>query len=47
VGGSITGWTGSAGDAEAWEEVQEAIVALGAQEEVTEGPAEEGSVWGL
>jgi hypothetical protein len=46
AGGSIKVWTGSAGDAEAWEEVREAIVALGAQEEGMEGPAEEGPVQG-
>jgi hypothetical protein len=46
AGGSVAGRTGGAGDAEAWEEVREAIVALGAQEEVTEGPAEEGPVQG-
>jgi hypothetical protein len=45
--GSSCSRTGSAGDAEAWEEVQEAIVALGAQEEVADGPAEEGPAWGL
>jgi hypothetical protein len=46
VRGSVSTQTGSAGDAEAWEEVQEAIVALGAQEKVADGPAEKGPVRG-
>jgi hypothetical protein len=47
MGGSENNWAGGADEAaEAWEEVQEAIVALGAQEEVVEGPAEEGPAQG-
>jgi hypothetical protein len=47
MGGSENEWAGGAGDAaEAWEEAQETLGAFGAWEAVTDGPAEEGPVWG-
>jgi hypothetical protein len=47
AGGSMPIQTGDAGEAtEAWEEAQETLGAFGAWEVVTEGPAEEGPVWG-